>query len=152
MGRRLRRIFPVLAITAAVAWPGVVHAGTTGVVSGHVYGEHGQALSGATVWVVTLNEWGELTSELNEKSNESFSQKTDSQGFFVYPSLNPGNYQIEPAMSGRVSGCSPKVIVDADQTTYVDLSMFSRETDVDCVGQQYIYPISERLPLQEHKR
>jgi hypothetical protein len=152
MGSLSRRIFPVLALTAAVAWQSVAQAGTTGVVSGRVYDENGYPLSGATVWVITLKDWGELTSELNVKSHESFSRKTDSQGFFVYPSLNPGYYQIEPAMSGRVSGCSPKVFVDADQTTYVDLSMFSSATAVDCVEQRYVYPITERLPLLTNNR
>jgi protocatechuate 3,4-dioxygenase beta subunit len=142
------RFFSVLAILAAVAMPSIARAGTTGVVSGRVYDEIGHPLSGATVSVVMLKDRGEFTSELNVKSHESFSRKTDSQGFFVYPSLNPGFYQIEPSMSGRAPDCSPRVIVDADQTTYVNLSMVSRETLVDCAGRMFIYPITERLPLQ----
>jgi len=152
MGRRLRRIFPVLAITAAVAWPGVAHAGTTGVVSGHVYGEHGQPLSDATVWVVTLWDREELYSKVSVKTHESFSRKTDSQGFFEFLSLNPGYYLIEPSMSGRAPFCAPRIVVDADQTTYVNLSMFTHLMPLGCPPPSYIYPITERLPLQEHYR
>lgn len=146
------RFFSAFAIAAAIAWPSVVLAGTTGVVSGRVYDDNGHLLSGATVWIVRLSDRGEWITEVSLKSHDSFSRITDARGFFVFPSLNPGYYQIEPEMRARVSGCSPKVIVDADQTTYVDLSMFYRETAVDCEGTHYVFPISERLPQQEHKR
>jgi hypothetical protein len=141
-----------LALTAAIGWPIIAQAGTTGVVSGRVYDENGHLLSGATVWVVKLRDRGEPTTDVNLKSRGSISRKTNAQGFFVYTSLDPGYYQIMPEMTGRVSGCSPKVVVDADQTTYVDLSMFSRATLVDCFGTRFVYPISERLPLQEDDR
>jgi uncharacterized GH25 family protein len=146
------RLFSVFAIVAAIALPSPARAGTTGVVSGRVYDENGRPLSGATVWVVMLKDRGELNSELNVASHESFSRKTDSQGFFVYPSLNPGYYLIEPSMSGKAADCSPRIIVDADQTTYADLLMVSRDTLVDCAPPRYIYPIMEQLPLQENNR
>ncbi len=152
MNTAIVRLFSVFAIVGVIALPSAIQAGTTGVVSGRVYDENGHPLSGATVWVVMLKDRGELTSELNVKSHESFSRKTDSRGFFVYPSLNPGYYQIEPSMSGRAPECPPIVIVDADQTTSVNLSMVSRETLVDCAGRSYIYPITERLPLHANNR
>jgi hypothetical protein len=146
------RFFSVFAIVAAIALPSPAQAGTTGVVSGRVFDDHGHPLSGATVWIARLNAQGDLPSEVDMKSRESFLRKTNAHGFFVYPSLSPGYYLIEPSMSGRDSGCSPRVIVDADLTTYIDLTMFSRDTLIDCFGLRYVSPISERLPLDENNR
>lgn len=148
----VRRIFPVLAIAVAIVLPSVVLAGTTGVVSGHVYGEHGQPLSGATVWVVTLRDREELYSKVSVNTHESFSRKTDSQGFFDFLSLNPGYYLIEPSMSGRGPYCPPRIIVDVDQTTYVNLRMVTHWTNIGCPRALYIYPISERLPQPANNR
>jgi len=152
MERTLRRIFRVLAIAAAVAWPSVAQAGTTGVVGGRVYDEHGQPISGATVSITMLKDWGELNSEVDMRPYEAFRRTTDLHGFFVYPSLSPGYYVMMSSKSGESFDCAPRVIVDADQTTFVDLSMISDRMLVKCAPPRYIYPITERLPLQKNNR
>ena len=152
MNASIVRFISALAMAAVLAWPGVTLAGTTGVVSGHVYDDTWHQLSGATVWVVRLRDRDEMTSDARVKTHESFSRMSDSHGFFVFPALNPGFYLIESSMSGRADYCPWRLIVDADQTTYVDLRMVTHVFSLGCPARPYVYPISERLPQQEHKR
>lgn len=146
------RFNSALVTAVIIAWPGISLAGTTGVVSGHVYDDNWRVLSGATVWVVALRDRDEMTSDVRVTTHESFSRMSDSHGFFVFPSLAPGFYLIESSMSGREDLCPWRLIVDADQTTYVNVRMVTHVFNLGCPARPYVYPIAERLPLQQRNR
>jgi hypothetical protein len=107
-------------------------AGTTGVLSGHVFSVYGDPLVGATVQLVDLRDRTELNREIDFRRRLLDSRTTDAHGFFVFLSLEPGFYVIRPVLQGWNFYCPPRVVVFADQTSFVDFLMTNAELDVRC--------------------
>lgn len=147
MNAPLVRFFSAFAIAAAIAWPNVALAGTTGTVSGRVY-DDGRPLVGATVEIFVLKDRNESRWDVDTRTHETAIRTTDANGFFVFMALSPGYYLIGPSFGGKYFYCPPRVVVDADQSTFVALSMADERILGRCTPPRFIYPISERLPQQ----
>ena len=120
--------------------PAVAAAGTTGVISGHVYSEYGFPLGGATVELVNLRDSHILNREVDFKRGVIDTRVTDGSGFFVFLSLDPGLYVVRPLLNGWDLYCLPRVIVAADQVSFIDMAMSQPEVRVSCGEQQYFGP------------
>lgn len=101
-------------------------AGTTGNLSGHVFDMMGQPLRGATVQLVTLRYPYELNRDVDLRSHEVQVRQTSPSGFFVFLSLEPGFYQLRSTASGKYFQCPPRIVIYADQTSYIQLFMFDQ--------------------------
>jgi hypothetical protein len=117
------------------------HAGTTGVISGHVFDEYGRPLQGATVELITLREPFELNREVDPKTHELQLRTTSASGFFVFISLDPGFYQIRTFAQGMYFFCPPRVVVDADATSSIDLFMLDHYVVDRCEQLQIFGPM-----------
>ena len=131
----------LLAAAACVFLPRTAIAGTTGVISGQVMTMEGHPLPGATVQVVDLPYASEPVRESDFLTRLLDARKTDANGFFHFLSLEPGIYEIRPVLAGWNFSCVPRVVVFADQTSFIDLSMSDLELFVPCEGVQYYGPI-----------
>jgi hypothetical protein len=115
-------------------------AGTTGVVSGFVYDRSGRPLRGADVVIFDLRVPNESRFDVNSQTSESTSAMTDAHGYFVFISLKPGYYLVRSRLAGQYLYCPPRVIVDADQSTFVSISMVDRGMLVVCSPPRYTGP------------
>ena len=116
-------------------------AGTTGVVSGHVFDYfNGRPVRGATVEIAQLREPSEMTRMVDFRRDTLEVRTTDSHGFYVFLSLEPGFYILRTEMKGMHSYCPPRVIVFADQTSFIDLAMTDLELFVDCGAPRFFGP------------
>jgi hypothetical protein len=86
-------------------------AGTTGVLSGHVYNFMSRVPAAGAI--VTISS----------ASNSSDSTVADAKGFYTFVSVNPGYYWIRAVdpQTKIDSECSPLVTIDADAISFVDL-------------------------------
>ena len=116
-------------------------AGTTGVISGYVFTMEGHPLPGAAVQVVDLPYAGQPVRDLDFSRRLLAVRKTDANGFFVFLSMEPGIYEIRPVLAGWNFYCVPRVVVFADQTSFIDMSMTDLELFVPCEGTQYYGPM-----------
>jgi protocatechuate 3,4-dioxygenase beta subunit len=135
-----RIAFLCLAALIGLASPGMAVAGTTGVVSGQVFDESGRPLEGATVELITLRAPFEPNHEVDSKSHELQVRTTSVTGFFVFISIDPGFYQIRSVAPGMYFTCPPRVVVGADQTSYVNLVMFFENQEQHCDMLQMLGP------------
>jgi len=144
--RRLN-IMTAAALSAGVValLPLAATAGTTGVISGYVMTMEGHPLPGATVQIVDLPYAGQPVRDVDFGRRLLDARTTDSNGFFVFLSMNPGIYEIRPVMSGWNFYCVPRIVVFADETSFIDMSMTDLELFVPCEGTQYYGPIGSAL-------
>lgn len=131
----------LLAAAACVVSPRAATAGTTGVISGFVYTMEGHPLPGATVQIVDLPYASEPVRDSDFTKRLLDARTTDANGFFVFLSMDPGIYEIRPVLPGWNFYCVPRIVVYADQTSFIDLSMSDLELFVPCAGTQYYGPL-----------
>lgn len=112
--------FMLLAYAVTAAAPS--NAGTTGVLTGYVFDSYGRMpQANAVVEIATCLDWMAY-----EWSCTTVDQRqTDSHGRYLFVSLNPGYYFVHAHIANTRIGspCRTKAAVDADLTTFVDLSM-----------------------------
>jgi hypothetical protein len=150
MNRSALGIVSALAIGYAISWPDNAVAGTTGVVSGHVYdvwenypGIDDQPLPGATVILSLLRDRSESDWwDLDTRTHATAVRVTDKNGAFFYLSLDPGYYVIRVVHRGKFPECPRRVRVDVDQTTFVSLDVFDIPVLMHCAAGDF-RPISE---------
>jgi outer membrane receptor for ferrienterochelin and colicin len=107
------RAVALLALVALLI-PGMVLAQTsrtTGAITGTVTDTQGAALPGVTVTVSSPNLQGTRT------------EVTDAQGMFSVPSVPPGTYKVEYALSGVKNASREGVVVHAQQTSTSNIQM-----------------------------
>jgi hypothetical protein len=131
----------LLVAAACVFPPTSATAGTTGVISGQVLTMEGHPLPGATVQVVDLPYASMPVRESDFRTRLLDARTTDTNGFFHFLSMEPGIYEIRPVLAGWNFYCVPRVVVFADQTSFIDLSMSDLELFVPCEGVDYYGPI-----------
>lgn len=122
-------------------FPLAAKAGTTGVISGQVITMEGHPLPGATVQIVDLPYLSVPVRDSDFTTRLLDVRKTDSNGFFHFLSMEPGVYEIRPVLAGWNFYCVPRVVVFADQTSFIDMSMTDLELFVPCEGTQYYGPM-----------
>ena len=115
-------------------------AGTTGILSGHVFDDDGRAITGATVQLITLRDPFELNRDIAMGTHEVQTRSTSTSGFFVYLSLEPGYYQIRTTVPGKFFVCPPRVVIFADQTSYIQLFVLSDYVVTQCDDSVYFGP------------
>jgi hypothetical protein len=151
MNRSALGIVFALAIAWDISCPNNAIAGTTGVISGHVYdvwenypGIDDQSLSGATVILSSLRDRSEEGNwwNLDTRTHATAIRITDKKGAFLYISLEPGYYVIRVVDGGKHPGCPRRVRVDVDQTTFVSLDVFDIPVLMHCATGDF-RPISE---------
>lgn len=130
----------VLAVVCPLL-PLAANAGTTGTISGYVFTMEGHPLPGAAVQIVDLPFANQPVREMDFSRRLLAVRTTDSNGFFVFLSMEPGLYEIRPVLPGWNFYCVPRVVVFADQTSFIDMSMTDLELFVPCEGTQYYGPI-----------
>jgi len=135
-------------VTAAILMAGVcallplgANAGTTGTISGYVFTMEGHPLPGAAVQIVDLPYASEPVRDIDFTRRILDVRTTDSNGFFVFLSMDPGLYEIRPVLAGWNFNCVPRVVVFADQTSFIDMSMTDLELFTPCGGTQYYGPL-----------
>lgn len=139
--RRSVIVTAALLVAAACAFTRTTAgAGTTGVISGQVLTMEGHPLPGATVQIVDLPYATMPLRDSDFTTRLLDARKTDANGFFHFLSMEPGIYEIRPVLSGWNFYCVPRVVVFADQTSFIDLSMSDLELFVPCEGVQYYGP------------
>jgi len=131
----------VLTAVACALFPHAAQAGTTGVISGFVFTMEGHPLPGAAVQIVDLPYANQPVRAMDFTRRLLAVRKTDSNGFFVFLSMDPGIYEIRPVLAGWNFYCVPRVVVFADQTSFIDMSMTDLELFVPCEGTQYYGPM-----------
>ena len=131
----------VLIAGACLLPPIAARAGTTGTISGYVFTMEGHPLPGAAVQIVDLPYASEPSRDNDFNKRLLAVRTTDSNGFFVFLSMEPGLYEIRPVLAGWNFDCVPRVVVFADQTSFIDLSMTDLELFEPCEGTQYYGPI-----------
>jgi hypothetical protein len=140
MKRSIRAILSALVIGLCFTLPNAAIAGTTGVVSGYVHDRSGRPLSGAGVVIFNLRDPDERRFDVNSRTSEFTSTTTNARGYFVFISLQPGHYLVRSRLAGEFLYCPPRVIVDADQSTFVSISMVDRGMLVVCSPPRYTGP------------
>jgi protocatechuate 3,4-dioxygenase beta subunit len=115
-----------------LAQTGAATAGTTGVINGHVFDEYGRPLQGATVQLIALRTPNESNKEVDPATHALQVRLTSSSGFFVFISVDPGVYQIRTIAQGLYFVCPPRVLVFADQSTFVDLVALDHYVEEPC--------------------
>lgn len=131
-----------LAIVVAIMNQHAASAGTTGVVSGYVYDRFGTPLRGADVEIFNLTDPSVPRWYVDARSFASTTTTTNAKGYFVFVSLQSGNYLIRSRLAGQHLYCPPRVIVDADQTTFVSFRMDDRRLLVHCSPAHYVNPLA----------
>jgi protocatechuate 3,4-dioxygenase beta subunit len=129
-----------LAIAIALMNQDAASAGTTGVVSGYLYDRFGTPLRGADVEIFNLTDPGVPRWYVDARSFGSTSTTTNAKGYFVFVSLQAGYYLIRFRSAGQNLYCPPRVIVDADQSTFVSFQMTDLRLLVRCSPMHYINP------------
>ncbi len=99
-----------LAATALAATPAFAQA-PVGSIAGVVTDPSGALVRGASVTAVSLSTGATRTGT------------SDSQGFFVIPTLQPGEYLLRIANTGFADFVASRVVVEVGQTARVDASM-----------------------------
>ena len=130
-----------LVAVACMALPNTATAGTTGVISGYVLTMEGHPLQGATVQIIDLPDARETTRDSDFGRRLLTYRTTDANGFFVFLSMEPGLYAIRPVLSGWNFNCVPRVVVFADETSFISLWMTDLQLFQPCQGPQYYGPI-----------
>lgn len=120
--------------------PFAAKAGTTGVISGYVFTMEGHPLPGAAVQIVDLPYASQPVRDLDFNRRLLAVRTTDANGFFVFLSMDPGIYEIRPVLAGWNFYCVPRIVVFADQTSFIDMSMSDLELFVPCQGPEYFGP------------
>jgi hypothetical protein len=143
MNRSIRATLSALVIAASFTLQSAAFAGTTGVVSGYVYDRFGKPLRGADVKIFSLVDPSVPRWYVNARNSASTSTTTNAKGYFVFVSLQAGNYLIGSRFAGQHLYCPPRVIVDADQTTFVSFRMDDRNLLVHCSPPHYVEPLAE---------
>jgi outer membrane receptor for ferrienterochelin and colicin len=118
------RAVALLAVVALLI-PGMVLAQTsrtTGAITGTVTDTSGAALPGVTVTVTSPNLQGTRT------------EVTDAAGTFSVPSLPPGTYKVDYALSGVKNAAKENLIVHAQQTTSANMQMSMAMSDTITVN------------------
>ena len=115
-------------------------AGTTGVLSGHIFSDLGFPLGGATVEIVGVRDFRLSNRQLDFQRGVLDTRITDGNGFFVFLSVEPGLYAIRPLLQGWNYNCLPRVVVVADQTSFIDLAMTQPQEQINCGPQVYYGP------------
>src|SRR5215469_10496263 len=104
-----QRLFPILSVfllCSISAW-----AGITGSISGIVTDPSGAVVPGANVAAV------------NVLTNVRLESKTDSQGFYNFPALPIGTYNVEVGVSGFKTYRQNGLVIDANSALQVDVSL-----------------------------
>ena len=105
----------VLALTCSLMLIGFCPSNqaqmATGQFNGHVYDPAGAMVVGATV---TLQDM---------KSNLTRSVKTNGEGLYQFPLLQPGAYRISVSMTGFQNATSPEMQLDVNQSTAQDFHL-----------------------------
>jgi hypothetical protein len=104
----------VLAIALAVIalfTPSLHAQAPVGAIAGVVTDASGAVLNGATVTVTSLSTGADRTTTAN------------AQGYFVVPSLKPGDYLVTVAHAGFANFIAEQVVVEVGQTARVDAVM-----------------------------
>jgi hypothetical protein len=95
----------------ALATPPVLAQAPVGSIAGVVTDTSGAVLKGASVTATSLSTGAERVTTAND------------QGFFVIPSLKPGEYLLTVAHQGFANFVVPRVVVEVGQTAHVDAAM-----------------------------
>jgi hypothetical protein len=135
-----RSIVSLAFFLLVAATRGAALAGTTGAVSGHVFDQNGFPIIGATVQIAPLRDPNELNREVDLHRDVIDTRSTNAHGFFVFLSLDPGLYVIRPVLPGWNFYCMPRMVVFADQTSFIDLYMTDLELSVHCANPGYYGP------------
>jgi protocatechuate 3,4-dioxygenase beta subunit len=143
MNCSIRAIVSAFVIVANLTSQDAARAGTTGVVNGYVYDRSGRPLRGADVEIFNLADPSESRWDVDARSSESKSTTTNPKGHFVFVSLQAGYYMIQSKLAGQHLYCPPRLIVDADQTTFVSFRMDDRRLLVRCLPLHYVEPLAE---------
>ncbi len=141
MNRLLLSAAAFLIAAAVALFSRPAAAGTTGVISGHVFSNYGFPLGGATVELVNLRDSRVANRFVDFKRGVMDTRVTNGNGFFVFLSLDPGLYVLRPVLSGWNLYCLPRVFVAADQVSFVDVAMDQPDMLVNCGEQQYYGPM-----------
>ena len=137
---RLALTAVILLVVLFVLSPVRAVAGTTGVISGYVVSNLGFPLGGATVELVGIRDSRLPNRDIDFRHEVIDSRTTDPNGFYVFLSLDPGLYALRPLANGWNFSCLPRVIVAADQTSFVDMAMTQPQMPIDCGPQLYYGP------------
>jgi len=91
---------------------GFSQTGQTGKIQGTVFDEQGDPLPGVTV---TISSPSLVAPEI--------SRVTNAEGFFRFPSLPPGTYELKCELQGFKTHVEKGIIVNAAKTTSIDITM-----------------------------
>jgi hypothetical protein len=100
-----------LVVIAILVSSPVLAQAPVGTISGVVTDTSGAVLKGATVTATSVSTGGDRVTTTND------------QGFFVIPSLKPGEYVLTVVHQGFANFVSPQLVVAVGQTARVDAAM-----------------------------
>ena len=98
-------------LSAFAIWPGVARAATTGSISGTLKDPSGAVIPGVTL-IATNTAQG-----IQNKTT------TDDKGFYVFPSLPVGRYDLQAQVEGFRTAKRSGLVIDADSALHIDLTV-----------------------------
>jgi len=122
---RILSLFLLLLVLASMAF-----AGVTGKIQGKVVDEQGTPLPGVNVII----------------EGTARGSATNTNGFFVILSLQPGTYSVSASMMGFTKVIHPKIQVSADRTTILNFKL----SETTIAGEEVV--VTAERPLVERDR
>ena len=126
-----QKIFPAV-VFAILFWAAGARAGITGSISGIVKDPSGAVVAGADVVA------------FNVLTNVRTESKTDSQGFYNFPALPVGMYNIEIVVRGFKDYLRSGLVIDANSALQVDVNLeLGQETEKVTVESDVVHVEAE---------
>ena len=104
------RLAVIALLSCFVFWPGMSRAATTGSISGTLKDPSGAVIPGATL-IATNTAQGIQTKTT-----------TDNRGFYIFPSLSVGRYDLQAQVEGFRPAKRNGLVIDADSALHIDLT------------------------------
>jgi hypothetical protein len=105
------RIAAIIGLSLSFAiWPGLLPAATTGSISGTLKDPSGAVIPGAALVVI------------NTAQGIQTKTTTDNKGFYIFPSLSVGRYDLQAQVEGFRPARRNGLTIDADSALHIDLT------------------------------
>lgn len=132
--------FVVSVVALTLAFTESAFAGTTGVARGTVVNSKGLPIANARVVLTRYLTYDDAIFFRDAVARGSETTTSNTSGFFVLVSLAPGYYVVSAVAGGEYLYCHPRLQIDADMTTIVDLHMGEAKLLVRCTSPRLIKP------------